>query len=521
LILHELDAISGSQQEFWVQMKGFGFRLVVAFVCLSASVALAGDKNTTENSASAKPCGILVSEQAYAQAPIARTLIDRALQSPRLGPRIAQLLEAIVWITDQEKPVWEKIASGLRNAVYNPVPANSFLNSVPTYLRTEKGRAELLRVLEGDFTTPASYETLEVVAEVLDRYPKVPYLPPHGEALSQLLTALTLSGAKSFYTKHFHTYHHAFITFAAHHWVNFSGDALKLRDQEAAARRLVRENFIPEQFQQLLHNYMIDFINFALNDLWAAILSESCDMLALIDKHIGAFAHRHLGNNFEERNLLRAALIWSLIGPEVRDGQRLRKEILSTFNGHLRQLVEEAIAEFPPPTVPNVAAAVAQAATAVSPDAARADTFTPNEGAIHPPSPPRTRAARPASSRRREKRDKAAALNEQVRPHPQAAQASKPTYPPLTDDMRAALLEGRANFQSDNNINFQQALRITERLLGNYRTSASSHYVFHNPYSDRHVFNFQRHGNDLYPSNGRQLRHLITQMIEIYKIDEE
>lgn len=502
-------------------MKGFGLRLGVAIVCLSASIALAGNENTNESSTAAKPCGILVSERAYANAPLARSTIDRALQNERLGSRIAQLLEATVWLGEQEKSVWEKIASGMRNSVYNPVPANSPLNNLPVYLRTEKGRAELLRVLEEDFTTPPSFDTLQLVAELLDRYPRVPYLPPNADALSQLFTALTLSGAKSFYEKQFNNYRHAFMTFAAHHWVKFEGDAHKIRDRDAVARRMVRDNFIPAQFMQMLHTYMVEFLNFALHEIWPAVASGNCDMLTLVDKHIGAFAQKHLGNNFEKRNLLREALIWSLIGSQVRDGQALRKEILSTFNEHIRHLVETAISELPAPAPTPTLTASDTAETVASPTPVTPAAEPPVVHALpgHPRLRPSSGTSRPISSRRKEKREIATAQNGQGQT--KTAQSTKPTYPPLTDDMRAALVEGRASIQSDNNINFMYALKLTERLLGRYRTTGSSHYVFHNPYSDRHVFNFQRHGNDLYPSNGRQLRHLIAQMIEIYKISED
>ncbi len=491
-----------------MRMKGFGFRLGVAFVCLSASIALAGNENTTENNANAKPCGILVSDRAYGNAPMARIKIDRALQNERLGPRIAQFLEAIVWLGEQDKKVWVKIASGLRNSLYNPVPAGSVAFILPMHVRTEKGRAELLRVLEDHFTTPASYETLELVAELLDRYPRVPYLPQNAAALSQLFTALTLSGAKSFYERQFNNYRSAFITFAAHHWVKFEGEARYIHDREAVARRAVRDRFVPAQFQKMLHTYMVSFLNFALNDIWAAVSAGNCDLLIIIDRRIGAFARQELSNNAEKQNLLRAGLIWSLIGSEVRDGQTLRREILSTFNARARALVEEALAELPPPS-----SATSTAATAA------AEPPVVNTPKPHPQVQPSSGSRRPVSSRRKEKREIAAAQNGQTQT--QTAQTTKPSYPPLTDDMRAALLEGRANLRSDNNINFKYAVRITKRLLGPYRTSGSSHYVFDNPYSDRHVFNFQRHGTDLPPSNGRQLRQLIAQMIEIYGIDDE
>lgn len=504
-----------------MQMKGFGFRLGGALVCLLASIALAGNEDTTKD-AGPKACGVLISDRAYGHAPIARITIDRALQNERLAPRIAQVLEAIVWLGDQQKSFWVKLASGLRNGVYNPVPTNSPLNNLPTYLRTEKGRAELLRVLEAHFTTPASIQTLELLAELLDRYPKVPYLPQHSQALSQLFTALTLSGAKSFHERHFNNYTHAFITFAAHHWVHFEGEARDIRDKDAVARRTVREKFVPAQYHLMLHTYMVKFLNFALNDIWAAVSAGTCDLLTLIDKRLGAFTRQELGNNLEKQNLLRAALIWSLIGAEVRDGQTLRKEILSTFNEHARELVEQALAELAvapvaasTPTTPTTEINSAQITT-VAAASEQPVVQQPKQPALAQPS---AGTRRPVSSRRQKKRE--LATQQTVQNQTQATQNTKPAYPPLTDDMRAALLEGRANLQSDNNINFNYAVKITVRLLGPYRTTGSSHFVFHNPYSDRHVFNFQRHGNDLWPSNGRQLRHLIAQMIEIYEIDTE
>jgi|GEM_PF-4731503 len=513
-------------------MKGFGFRLWVAFVCLAASIAQAGNEKTRVT------CGGLVSERAYATAPVGKAAIDRALENPRYADRIVKLLEAIVWISDQNKEVWDLIATGLRNGVYNPTPTSGVVMGIPTSLRLEKGREELLRVLEDQFTTPASYDTLEILAELLDRYPKVPYLPTTNvQTLGNVLSSLTLSGAKAFHEQQFNNFQHAFVTFASHHWVNFDSSTGHLQNKDEIARRLVRSKFIPAQYIQMLHTYMVKFLNVAIHDIWAAVLASECDMLVHINKHLPKFADDYLGRNQEKQTLLRNALIFSTIGERVVSGPTLRKEVISTFNTYLMELVKLAQAELPPPPrttgVTTTTADTKPAATETKVTAVVTATETPTATAAPISSPeedtnvataaalrtPSANSSRPALSHRKVKRQQAAAQNGNSQT--QTVENTRPSYPPLTDDMRAALIEGRASFQSDNNINFLYALKITERLLGSYRTSGSSHYVFHNPYSDRHIFNFQRHGNDLYPSNGRQLRHLIAQMIEIYEIDGE
>jgi hypothetical protein len=512
-------------------MKGFGFQLWVAFVCLAAPMAQAG------NEQSSVTCGSLVSERAYASAPVGRAAINRALENPNYTDRIVKLLEAIVWIGEQKKEVWELIASGLRNGVYNPSPSSGVLSGIPTSLRLEKGRAELLRVLEEQFTTPASYDTQEILSELLDRYPKVPFLPTNLNTLGEILSALTLSGARAFHEQQFHNYQHAFITFASHHWVNFDSSTQNWRNKDEIARRLVRTKFIPAQYIQMLHTYMVKFLNVALGDIWTAVKAGECDMLVFIDKHLPKFADDHLGRNQEKKLLLRNALIFSTIGERLVNGQLLKKEVVSTFNTYLMDLVKLAQSELPPPAPPTAGVTTTTAETKpaaketpATPEAAALAKQTATSAPVSSPenskeSPsnatlksPSAHSSRPARSHRKEKRQQAAAQRET--PQSQTVQAARPTYPPLTDDMRAALLEGRRELTSDNNIPFQYAVKLTERLLGPYRTSGSSHYVFQNPYSDRHVFNFQRHGNDLFPSNGRQLRHLITKMIEIYKLDE-
>lgn len=513
-----------------MQMKGFGFRLSVAFVCLAASIAQAGNEQSDVS------CGWLVSDQAYSTAPVGRAAINRALENPKHADRIVKLLEAIAWLTEQKKEVWELIAAGLRNGVYNPSPSDGGLG-IPISLRAEKGRAELLRVLDDQFTTPASYDTQEIVGELLDRYPKVSYLPAHLETLGQLLSALTLSGARAFYEQQFQNYKHAFITFAAHHWVKFDDSTRNLPNRDQIALRTVRDQFTAAKYIQMLHTFMVQFLNTALNSIWPAVQAGKCDMLVVIDKHLPRFTEDVLGRNQEKRMLLRQALIFSMIGERIVTGPILKKEVVSTFNTHLMDLVKLAQSELPPPAPPTtgVTTAAVDGKPAV-PETKEATVVTTTEktsATIATVSPihqdkeaqtytsartPSANPSRPALSHRKEKRQQAAAQRET--PQSQTAQAARPTYPPLTDDMRAALLEGRRELTSDNNIPFQYAVKLTERLLGPYRTSGSSHYVFQNPYSDRHVFNFQRHGNDLYPSNGRQLRHLITQMIEIYEIDE-
>lgn len=334
------------------------------------------------------------------------------------------------------------------------------------YNSSRRGRTQLINDLSPLYGTPLPENIAPKLLALLNQFPDVPSLPPLDANAVATMEAFVMAQART-------------------HLAGIQSSVGSL-----------------EQKLDFLRDYAARFFRYD-EYLWKMCLEkQQCDAFKILDNGFRSFAAPLFESSPPKAALLYDVLKASLLGEGCElSGEKLKAKWVHDLETEILRVASLVATQPSSGSKPSNA-------TGKPSDAAR--TVAKTEA---------TKPHQPVGRSR--SRLKKIAGTESIAPVTPTAPESTPNLPPLTPEIRAALLQAVEQIRPDHPAPFAATERLLTRILGAGRRSGSSHIVFPSPLSERRIFILVQHGGrDILQAKTNDLVRLLKNLIEAYGIEK-